>query len=445
MTIDRVSAPTLRIDRAAHVVFHCCVRHPHAGLPMIKRILKWACAIAVICGLIGGAYFTRGTWLPWVRNQKPDVAEESNQRAEPAAKVVLTDQMLQSLRLTSAPLKPDTFWNTIEVAGMIVDRPGYSDRGVVAPVTGVVMAIQRFQGETVRPGEALFTIKILGESLYQTQSDLFKAVQDIKLAKAQRKRLAASSDVIVGERLIEVDNQISRLEISERAYRQELRTRGLTAQQVESAAEGNYVTDVVVVAPPRPVADKPLLSVSAKGADGELPPSFEVQELKVELGQQVQVGQSMCILANHQMLAIEGRAFRDETPLLERTVKEGWPVEVDFQEPDGSGWKPVEQPFHIRHLSNTIDPINRTFAFLIPLDNQSRVVERGGSVQLLWRFRPGQRVRLRIRVDKLDKVFILPADAVVREGAEVFVFTQNVNTFERKLVQTLVQERQRVV
>lgn len=412
---------------------------------MFRRILKWFCAVALLAGLIGGAYWTRGTWLPWVQSQKPGDVETSSQSAAPAAKVVLTDQMLQNLRLTSAPLKPDTFRKTIEVAGMIVDRPGYSDRGVVAPVTGVVMAIQRFQGETVRPGEALFTIKILGESLYQTQSDLFKAVQDIKVAKAQRKRLAASSDVIVGERLIEVDNQIARLEISERAYRQELRTRGLTAQQVESAAEGTYVTEVVVAAPPRPSSDKPLLSVSAKGADPQPQPSFEVQELKVELGQQVQVGQSLCILANHQMLAIEGRAFRDETPLLERSVKEGWPVEVDFQEPEGSGWKAIEQPSYIRHMANTIDPINRTFAFLIPLDNQSRVVERGGSVQLLWRFRPGQRVRLHVRIDELENVFILPTAAVVREGAEAFVFTQNVNTFERKPVQILLQERQRVV
>src|SRR5262249_26104311 len=172
--------------------------------------------------------------------------------------------------------------------------------------------------------------------------------------------------------------------------------------------------------------------------------AFEVQEVKVELGQQVQAGQTLCVLANHQVLAVEGRAFRDETPLLERSVKERWPVEVDFQEDPAGGWPPLDQTFHIRHMANTIDPVKRTFAFLMPLENQSRAVEEDGRTQMLWRFRPGQKVRVRVRVEKLDNVFVLPPDAVAREGPEAFVFTQNVNTFERKPVRVVLHERDRV-
>jgi len=151
------------------------------------------------------------------------------------------------------------------------------------------------------------------------------------------------------------------------------------------------------------------------------------------------------VLANHQQLAVEGRAFPDETPFLERAVKEVWPVEVDFQEPPGSGWPAGVQSFPITHLANTIDPVNRTFAFLMPLENQFRVVERDGRTQRLWRFRPGQKVRLQVRVEKLDNVFVLPADAVARDGPEAFVFTQNVNTFERQPVRVLLADRDRVV
>jgi cobalt-zinc-cadmium efflux system membrane fusion protein len=50
-----------------------------------------------------------------------------------------------------------------------------------------------------------------------------------------------------------------------------------------------------------------------------------------------------------------------------------------------------------------------------------------------------------VRVEKLDNVFVLPADAVSREGPEAFVFTQNVNTFERKPVHVLQQDRRHVV
>src|SRR6185295_20312445 len=38
-----------------------------------------------------------------------------------------------------------------------------------------------------------------------------------------------------------------------------------------------------------------------------------------------------------------------------------------------------------------------------------------------------------------------PADAVVFEGADAFVFTQNVNTFERKSVHVLFRDRDQVV
>ena len=54
-------------------------------------------------------------------------------------------------------------------------------------------------------------------------------------------------------------------------------------------------------------------------------------------------------------------------------------------------------------------------------------------------------VRLLVRVEKLDNVFVLPADAVVREGPNAYVFRQNSDTFERKPVQVLLQDRSRAV
>jgi len=175
------------------------------------------------------------------------------------------------------------------------------------------------------------------------------------------------------------------------------------------------------------------------------PPTFEVQECKIDLGQQVRTGQMLCLLANHQLLAIEGRAFRDETQLLEQSIKAGWPVEVDFQENAITDWPPVNQDFLIQHLANVIDPVNRTFAFRMALENQSRIVKQNEMIQVLWRFRPGQKVRLLIRVEKLENVFVLPTDAVARDGAEAFVFTQNVNTFQRKAVRVLERDRRYTV
>ncbi|MGL6075436.1 MAG: efflux RND transporter periplasmic adaptor subunit [Fimbriiglobus sp.] len=385
-------------------------------------------------------------------------------------KILLTTQAQKNLRITSGPLKPEVFWKTISVPGMVIDRPGYSDRGVVAPVTGVVSRIHKIAGNTARPGEVLFTLKLLSESLHLTQTDLFKSAQDIKLAEIQIKRLRESSGAIPEARIIEVDNQITRLEVAVKAYKQELLNRGVSPEQIEGVTAGKFVSEIPIFVPNRPteLVSKSLTSINPMPAHDAAPSlarildqntspakqlarsvadqsGFEVEELKVELGQQVQAGQTLCLLANHQMLAVEGRAFRDESILLERVVKEGWPVEVDFEEEPGHGWGNLGQTFRVTYIANTIDAESRTFRFLIPLDNQSRTVETDAHAQTLWRFRPGQRVRLLVRVEKLDNVFVLPSDAVARDGADTYVFRQNGDIFDRKPVQVVYRDRQKVV
>jgi len=405
------------------------------------RVVKPILIVAISVALAAAAYVTRGSWLPGGANEKPgDTADTPTETDAPVTKVIVGDQAQENLGLKAKPVKAETFWKTITVPGMVVDRPGVSDRGVVAPATGVVAKVHHFPGDTVRPGDALFTLKLLSEALHLTQTELFKATQDITLAQAQLKLLRASAGAVPEARITEAANQITRLEVTVKAYTQDLLSRGFGPEQIKAVADGTFVREVTVAVPPRPAAP-PADSVGPGPAE---PPPFEVQELKVDLGQQVQAGQTLGLLANHQSLAVEGRAFRDETPLLERSVRENWPVEIDFQE-DAPDWPAVGQAFHIRYLSNAIDPVNRTFGFRVPLENQSRAVEQEGRTQTLWRFRPGQKVRVLVRVARLDDVFVLPADAVTREGPEAFVFTQNVNTFERKPVRVLHLDGQRVV
>ena len=391
--------------------------------------------LALIFGTAVAGYMTRGLWLP---RSRPAVTEPSVAPADassvPSEKIVVGDQAQKNLGLTAKPLQAGMFWKTISIQGMVVDRPGFSDREVVAPAIGTVSQMFHVPGDMVRPGDKLFTLKLASESLQLTQAELFKTSKNIMLAEARRKRLIAGGQAIAQARVIEVESEISRLEVAAQAYRQELYNRGFTPADVNGVADGRLLSEITLVVPPR-----------SPTTEDKQPLAYEVQELKVELGEQVQAGQTLCHLSNHQSLAIEGRAFRDETSLLERSVQEGWPVEVDFQEDADANWPAIDQTFPIRYIANSIDPLTRTFAFLLPLENQYKTVDHDDRTQLLWRFRPGQKVLLRIRVEKLDDVFVLPADAVVLEGAEAFVFTQNVNTFERKSVHVLFRDRDRVV
>lgn len=408
----------------------------------MMQFIKQIVATLVLGLLVAAGYFTRSHWLPWVTPAAKETAPHEDAGHTPTETVLLTDQAISNLGLKAQTLKTTSYWKTLIIPGMIVDLPGQSDRGVVAPVMGVVQKIHHLPGEVVKPGQSLFTLRLVSETLHQTQSELFKTQQNLKLAQAQLDRYKQAGNAIPEVRLIDINQQIARLEVSAIALRQELLTRGFSAEQLTTVAEGKFVQDMEVVVPPFHLSR----AVQPAMKDGQVDDlHYEIQELKVELGQQVQPGQMLCTLANHHFLIIEGRAFRDETPFLERAVREGWPVEVDFQEPPGADWPVSKQTFHIQHLASTIDPVNRTFAFRMPLANESRAVTQGTNKQTLWRFRPGQKVRLHVPIEKLENVWVVPREAIVREGVETFVFTQNVNTFLRRPVKFLFLDRQQAI
>ena len=136
--------------------------------------------------------------------------------------------------------------------GMVVDRPAQSDRGIVAPLTGVVTKVHHFPGDTVKPGDTLFTLRLLSETLHLTQSELFKTSKEIEFARDQKTRLAAVGGAIPEAKFVEVDNQLKRLTVAARAYRTELLTRGLTPEQIDGVAEGKYVSEIEVNTPKAP-------------------------------------------------------------------------------------------------------------------------------------------------------------------------------------------------
>jgi hypothetical protein len=174
----------------------------------------------------------------------------------------------------------------------------------------------------------------------------------------------------------------------------------------------------------------------------------------VNLGDQVQVGQSLCLLANHQRLFVEGRAFKSEAGALAAAVEKKVPLKVEFADENPGEW-PATEPLIIHHLSNQVDTATRTFAFYLPLENLPRTFERDGRTHFVWRFRPGQRVRIRVPVERFAVLaadgktevlpFVVPAGAVVREGPEAYVFVQSGDVFVRKPVSVLYEDRNDVV
>jgi len=402
-----------------------------------RRVILAVLAVAVAAAGAAG-YALRDRWRPWVvtagnKGLNPD-PDHHHDHDEPL-RLRLSSAARANLRLAVRSVSPQSYWRSVVIPGSVIDRPGVSDRGVTTPMAGVVSQVFTRPGVTVATGDRLFAIRLLSESVQTAQSELHKAVRDIEFTREQRAILEAARGAVSEARFLELDNQSKRLTITAQSLRQDLLARGLTAEQVAAAAEGRFVTEITITVPPPPEP------APAGAADV----GYEVQELKVNLGEQVQAGQSLCLLADHRVLWVEGRAFKQESPAIARAAEQGWPVRTEFADDDPAGWPAFDSRLRIAHLANSVDPSSRTFGVYLVLTNQVRTFAVDGRSHLVWRFRPGQRARLHIPVERLDNVFVLPAEAVVREGAEAYVFRQDGDAMERRAVHLLHLDRSNAV
>jgi len=385
---------------------------------------------------------------------EPTAQEPTEAEAGAVQPVRLTPQAQKNLALVSQPIKAVDFWRKIEIPGVVADRPGVSDRGVVAPVAGVVIRIYHYPGDTVQPDAPLFGIRLISESLHASQLELFKATREIEIAEQQKSRLAdaASSGALAQSRIVEIENQVRRLQVTVEAYQQDLRARGLTKDRIEAASRGQFVTELIVRAPKvEPLPDSEKKAEPEAKPDAEVKPpatppfAFEIHDLNVELGEQVSAGKVLCHLADHRALLIEGRGFKEDMPYVQEAAKNGWPIEVEFESPAIGNWPPLPTEFFIHHVANTIDLESRTFQFDLLLENQWQQYTQQGETRMIWRLRPGDRVRLHVAVEKFAKVFVLPREALVRDGPHAIVFRQNGEFFDPRPVHVLYEDRRHVV
>lgn len=422
----------------------------------MKSLLKLLAGPAILVSVALVVWTFRDRLFSVSPTQTDTAAGQTVVTAEKQVVLEISAQARKNLDLVSRAARPQTYWRSVLIPGEVADRPGLSDRGVTSPAVGVVTAIHAFPGDTMRPGEPLFTLRLFSEYLQSTQTQLFKARQETAIVQAEIDRLvnAVSSGAVSKSKMIDLKSELSRQNTLIQSARQELLTRGLTPNQVQQIESGTFVSTVEVVAPPvrdaqsrssRQTTEVVQHASLVNETSQQSGIAYELQELTVELGQQVQAGQLLANLSNHHLLYVIGHAFKREATFLEQAAQEQRSIDIDFTDDDAGSWPELKQTFQIRHLSNSIDSESRTFDFFIPLTNQSRAFAKDGNTFLVWRFRPGQRTRIHVPVEKFDNVFVLPSAAVVRDGPEAYVFRQNGDLFKQIPVHVLHEDRRQIV
>lgn len=401
------------------------------------NVLRAFISVVVLVGLPVVGWLTYDEWSPWLLPAPAQAADEPKGEEHEHAhadRVKLSEQAKANLGLRVAALELTSTWKTMQVPGIVVERPGSSNRAVTTTVAGIVTKIFAIPGQSVKPGDALFTLRLVSEYLQNLQAQFYKTLRDLEINADEQKRLrdVADSATLFKSRLLELGYEERRLRAALDTYRQDLVARGLSAAQIEQITGGKFLTEVTVAVPG-----------STENAAAH---HFDVEELKVQLGEPVQAGQVLAYLANHETLEIEGKAFEQEAAALLKAKSEGWPITATFLDQTTGDWPPLTEPLKIRFVSSHVDPATRLVSFFLPLVNQQKAADpKAGGPRQLWRFRPGQRVRLELPLDKMEGVFVLPRSAVVRDGSETYVFRANGEVFERKAIHVRWENQDKVV
>ena len=234
-----------------------------------------------------------------------------------AVKLSQAAQANVGLQLAKVELRP--FERTITVPAIVVERPGRTNIQVAAPLTGVITRVWPMQGEAVTPGQPLFDLRLTHEEVVEAQAEFLKTAEELDVVQREIDRLekVAADGVVAGKTLLERKYEQQKLQAAQRSQRQRLLLHGLSTQQVDDIlAKRTLLSELTITVPEQP-------REPSKDAAERL---LQVQELKVEKGQHVKAGDPLCVLADHSELFIQGKAFEQDAPVLDKAANNDWRV-----------------------------------------------------------------------------------------------------------------------
>jgi multidrug efflux pump subunit AcrA (membrane-fusion protein) len=281
----------------------------------------------------------------------------------------------------------------------------------------------------------------------KAQTEFLKTVGELDVERREVTRLtaAARTGAVAQITLLEREYSVEKLESLLSAQKEALRLHGLSERQVKQIeTERRLLRELQVVAPVPDThsEDELRLTIRKISFEQDAPNHARTEEkiplvlseLNVHKGQAVEAGATLCVLSDMRRLYIEGLAFEQDAAMLEHSVAQGWPVTAVTQ---STGDRPARlEGLSLVYIDNRVSYESRALKFYVDLPHVIlRTSESADHQRFIdWRFKPGQRMQLRILVEEWPNRIVLPVDAVAQDGAEYFVFMQNGSQFERRAV-----------
>lgn len=412
-----------------------------SSIPSSSSSLRgWLVAIVAVGGIAAAAWATSSRWLP---DAAPSGSTEaghdehaSHDHSDSAAtSIELSKNALKNIGFQPVKIALGSFERKITVPAMIVEQAGRNQIHVTSPLTGVVSDVLIVPGEAVEPHFAMFHIRLTHEDVVTAQRDLLLNIESLDVVNRELARLQALGEgVIAGKRILEQQYEKQKLDAAILAGEQALLLHGLSEEQVVEIRQTRKLLKSITVRSP-----------DHEHEGGRCGPDhlFHVQKIAVSPGEQVEAGNELCVLADHCELMVEGRAFEDDAASLRQAAKEGWKVSATIV----GGGKERINGLKLEYLADKIDPETRAFRFYLRLPNSVVLDQKSptGHRFLEWKFKPGQRLELNVPVEQWTDRIVLPVDAVVEEGAEMYVYRQNGKNFERVPIHVVYRDRRSVV
>ena len=313
------------------------------------------------------------------------------------------------------------YTQAVRVPAFVREQPAVSNLQASCQMHGVIRRIFVQVGQSVREGDPLVELQLTGDDLATAQSVLLDSVQQLAIIESEIQRLepATREGGIAKKNLIEKQYEKQRTESVIESKRQELLVRGLSEDEVDGIISQRQLVRSVVVRVPtgiRPMS-KPRQANAENPSDDWV---YSVEELHTGPGAVLTAGATICDLAYHEILQVEGQAYERDLPLLTELIGEQKPVSVMFGE---SANGQIIEGQKILFMDNHLDEETQTHRFYLRLLNSvtSENVSDGHRFRT-WKYNPGQRGHVRLPERVWSDRLVLPADAVAEDGIDHVIF-----------------------